>query len=47
MHLLYWRFIGTCDQTYMDSCNNKRFQHQEVCGNQLHPFPFRIKEAQI
>ena len=28
----------------MDSCNNKRCQHQEVCDNQLHPSPFRIKK---
>ena len=31
--------------TYMDTCKNKGFQHQEICYSYHNPSPFSIKEA--
>ena len=36
-----------CDQTYMNSCKNKGFLHQEICNKQPYPSSFSIKEAWI
>ena len=33
------------DQTYMNSCKNKGFWHQEVCNNQPQHSLFNIKEV--